>query len=70
MNQCVHPLGHDWSSEDPELTWSTQFGVERPQFPGSTFHGERSVMVVCMRTGCPEIGYRIVAQNLSQREAS
>lgn len=70
MNGCVNPLGHEWSSEDPELTWAPQFGLPAPFFPGATFHGYRSVMVVCMRRGCPEIGYRIAAQNVSQEESA
>lgn len=70
MNGCTNSLGHEWSSEDPELTWAPQFGLSAPFFPGASFHGYRSVMVVCLRQGCNEIGYRIVAQNLGQKEAS
>lgn len=58
MNACVSPLGHQWSDEDPDLTWGSMYGF-RPKLPGATFHGEHSVMVVCRREGCNEIGYRI-----------
>lgn len=54
MNPCPDPRGHQWSSEDPEATWA--------RFPHVFFRGAEAVMVVCLRPGCPEIGYRIVIQ--------
>lgn len=54
MKPCTDRLGHLWSN-------GTQ--------PSATFHGQESVMVVCLREGCHEIGYRIVAQTSgSKRE--
>ena len=70
MRPCVSGLGHLWSSEDPDLGWTRQYGAAPIEYPTIVFENVTAVMVTCLRQGCREIGYEIVAQNLDHEESA